>query len=782
MRKVLLYLLLLSAPAVFAQVQKYHRIRIYTGKDGVEKLAAHGLVPDHGEHKQGVYFTGEFSDNEVELLQQSGLRYEVLISDMASYYAARSQAAPKAQAASGCKQCAEYPAPANFTLGSMGGFYTFPEMLAALDSMASKYPNLVSVRQPIDTASTYEGRKIWYVRISDNPSVDEPEPEVLYTALHHAREPQSLSQLIFYMWYLLENYSTDPAIAYLVDNLEMYFVPCINPDGYAYNYSTNPGGGGMWRKNRVDNGDGTFGVDLNRNYGYQWGINNTGSSPNTSSDTYRGTAPFSEAETQMMMRFCNAHAFLIALNNHTYSNVLVQPYGYSATAYTPDSLAYVDFGAKLTYCNGYSYGTGVQTVGYTTNGTSDDWMYGEQSSKPKIFAMTPEAGSMDHGFWPASSDIIPIAQTTMDQNIHAARLAGAYAEVKDEGSAFIQQSGYIRYNIKRLGLQNATFTVSVTPLGSAFQSVGAAQVHAGLTHLQSITDSISYSLISGQTPGAPLQFLLSVNNGGIILSDTITRVFGSPVTIFSDNCSTSTQWAGAWGTTTQHFVSASSSMTDSPGSDYPSGTYETFTTVSNLNLGTAVAAYLEYYARWELEKNWDYAELLVSVNGGAFAPVCAPLTHEGNSYQDPGQPLYDGFQRYWVKERVDLSAYLGQNIRLGFLIVSDNAVEYDGFYFDDVLVRVIDTASTSVTQISAQSGFTVFPNPAAGVFTVVKDDSHAEGVLKIAGVLGETVLTRAVSRGEKEIQVDMHALPGGVYFVELRVGRHTQRTKLILEK
>jgi len=142
----------------------------------------------------------------------------------------------------------------------MGGFTTYQEMLDELDQMRSLYPNLISARISTSNITTYEGRTVYYVRLSDNPDVDENEPEVLYTGVHHA----------------------------LVDNIEMYFIPVVNPDGYVYNQQTNPNGGGMWRKNRRNNGDGTYGVDPNRNYSYLWGYNNTGSSPTSSSDTYRG--------------------------------------------------------------------------------------------------------------------------------------------------------------------------------------------------------------------------------------------------------------------------------------------------------------------------------------------------------------------------------------------------------------------------------------------------------------------------------------------------------------
>ena len=79
------------------------------------------------------------------------------------------------------------------------------------------------------------------MKISDDPNTDDPtEPNVLYTAIHHAREPMSMSQTIFYMWYLLENYAISAEVQYLVDNTEMYFVPCLNVDGYLINEVDDP--------------------------------------------------------------------------------------------------------------------------------------------------------------------------------------------------------------------------------------------------------------------------------------------------------------------------------------------------------------------------------------------------------------------------------------------------------------------------------------------------------------------------------------------------------------
>ncbi len=219
----------------------------------------------------------------------------------------------------------------------MGGFFTYQEFLDHLHAMVTEYPDLISAKSPIDTFLTHENRPIYWLKISDNPNSNEAEPEVLYSSIHHAREPQSLAQLIFYMWYLLDNYGTNDEATYLVDNTEMYFIPMINPDGYIENETSNPNGGGLWRKNKRDNLDGEWGVDLNRNYGYEWGYDNDGSSPQTSSNTYRGPSPASEPETKAVQWLCEQHEFKLALNYHSHGNYLIYPWGYIPSPLSPDS-------------------------------------------------------------------------------------------------------------------------------------------------------------------------------------------------------------------------------------------------------------------------------------------------------------------------------------------------------------------------------------------------------------------------------------------------------------
>ncbi|MFH1321618.1 MAG: M14 family zinc carboxypeptidase [Bacteroidota bacterium] len=706
--------LMVTTGICFSQTTKYSRVKVYTGKDGLAKLSQLGIAVDHGEVKKGVFFISDFSYKEIELIKSNGFKYDVLIDDVVEHYQRQNdtsttpdltpdggegeptnkKSSKKKRFSDGCSSGVDYPVPDNFTLGSMGGYFTYQEMLDHLDSMAYKFPTIITVRQQIGTNTTIEGRPIYWVKISDNPSINEPEPEVLYTALHHAREPASISQMIFYMYYLLENYATDDEVTNLVDNTEMYFIPCINPDGYIYNWTTNPSGGGMWRKNRRNNGDGTFGVDLNRNYGYMWGYDNDGSSPNTNDETYRGTGPFSEPETDIIREFCESHEILITLNYHTYSNMLIYPWGYEQSIFTPDSAIFFSYARLMTRDNDYIFGTGDQTVGYVTNGDTDDWMYGEQFTKNKIISMTPEAGPDNYGFWPPSSAIIDLCKDNMWQNLAAAHLVGKYSIVEDlSPSIFNQQNDYFNFKIQRLGLDSpATFTVEIQPLGTEITSVGSPKSYPFLTLLEEMYDSISFSLDTSIQNGQQFSFVLAVDNGLFTYTDTITNTYGQISTILTDNCNTMTNWTSTsgWGVSNSIYYTSSGSITDSPSGNYSNSSSTSITLSTPIDLTDALTARLSYWARWEIELGYDYAQVLASADGGStWTPLCGKYTTTGNSNQDQGKPLYDGFQTSWVLEEIDLDDYAGQSILIKFRIVSDLYLREDGFYFDDFEVNIV---------------------------------------------------------------------------------------------
>ncbi|MCC6727258.1 MAG: zinc carboxypeptidase [Saprospiraceae bacterium] len=435
MKRILLCLILASP--TFLLAQQYSKVKIMLDvTHTMQQLSALGLDVDHGRHQPGKYFIGEFEQAEVAAIAAQGFKTEVLIADLEANRLLGKHDETQYRALPPCPEQSPkvYETPASYQPGSMGGYFKYQEMLDILDQMAQQYPNILKAKQPITSVyATHEGRPVYWLKISDNPTQDENEPEVLYTGVHHAREPNSLSQMIFYMWYLLEHYDTDPEVKYLVDNTEMYFVPNMNPDGYIYNETTNPNGGGMWRKNRRNNGDGTFGVDLNRNYGYEWGFDDTGSSPNTNGQTYRGPSAFSEPETQMIRDFCLAHQFQFALNYHTFGDLLIYPWGYTDGP-TVDHPTFSSFGPYMARDNNFLNGFGTQTVGYVTNGDSDDWMYGEQASKAKIYSMTPEVGP---SFWPTADQIDALNKSCMTMNITAAHLVLNFGLLTPGGNQFL---------------------------------------------------------------------------------------------------------------------------------------------------------------------------------------------------------------------------------------------------------------------------------------------------------------------------------------------------------
>lgn len=780
MKKLTLTFLLVAAcNLLFSQVEKYHKVEI-TGAVGIAKqLLDLGITIDHSEVK-GEQIITEISESEVAILKQNNIPHKIIISDLASYYEERIKQdyLNKTLAPVDCNAPTVIK-PSRFHLGSMGGYFTLAEMQNILDSMTLLYPNLITVKQALSPQSI-EGRNIWYLKISDNPGVDENEPEVLYDALHHAREAASLSQLIFYMWYLLENYNTNPDIKFLVDNTEMYFVPCVNPDGYEYNRSTNPNGGGMWRKNRRNNGT-TFGVDLNRNYGGHWGYDNTGSSPTPSSDTYRGTAAFSEPETQAMRNFCNARQFKTALNAHTYSNLLIYPWGYIPSFYTPDSATYVNWSIYMCETSRFLYGTGDQTVNYVTNGDSDDWMYGEQTSKPKILSMTPEAGAASDGFWPASSRILNICKTTFNQNLNLAKLVTNFALVKDAQDHFLFNNGYIKYDLQRLGLENGSFTVSIVPVGTGIASTGSAKVYPALTLNQSLTDSISFNLSGSLTSGQTIKYLLAVNNGIYTHYDTITKVYGNAVTVLNDPCNTTTNWnAGGWGVSTSKFKIGPGSIADSPSGNYSASQNKSISLITPLNLTNATYAHLQYFTKFQLEKNYDKVQIFGSINGGStWQPLCgkyetAPASFGGTT------PMYDGLQELFVKEEMNLSDYLGQNLLIRFTLTSDNFENQDGFYFDEFLVRKLIATTSDVKDLALNDDIRMFPNPSNGQITLSNNGNEKWDIV-IYNELGQIVLNKvSLAENESNLKLDLSALQSGLYFIELSNGQQKTVKKLAL--
>jgi len=304
---------------------------------------------------------------------------------------------------------------------NLGQYHTYAEMNALLDSLALANPS----RARIDTIGmSLLGRPIRAIEISDNAGVDEGEPEVLIMGAHHSREIMSVEVPLLFAKYLLANYGTDPVVTGLVDTRAVWIVPMVNVDGHVYVEQNHDGSSvNWWNKNRRPNGDGSYGVDPNRNYGYNWGYDDEGSSPDTESWQYRGTGPFSERETQAVRNLCRGRHFIISLSYHSYGEQILFPWGYEPIN-TPDNDLFFAIGDSLKQGNGYEVGNSASGAIYLTNGDSDDWLYGDTQTKNKVFGFTIELNSYEEGeYSPPENLIQPTFEKMLDLNLAALRVA-----------------------------------------------------------------------------------------------------------------------------------------------------------------------------------------------------------------------------------------------------------------------------------------------------------------------------------------------------------------------
>jgi len=473
---------------------------------GLQEL---GLALDHVTH-QGDLVAFAANDWERAQLEQAGIAYRVLIADLEGFYAERLRAESALWAGSN-------PADApGFGFGSMGGYYTRDEVVDKLDEMRRDYPALITAKQSLGVS--HEGRDVWMAMISDNPdNVDEHEPAILFTGLTHAREPMGMEVQLYTMFHLLENYGIDPEVTYLIDERQLYFVPIVNPDGYVYNETTNPSGGGMWRKNRRDSGGGVFGVDLNRNYGYLWGYNNSGSSPNPAAGNYRGPGPFSEPATSAIRTFHLGPKITTAYHYHAYGGYLIHPYAYMGSALPPqpDLDLYLRYGSELQAMHGYQLGNFFQTLKYLANGEVLDWCYGEQTEKDKVMGFLPEVGSGSDGFWPQTSRIVPLAELHREPNIYWAWMAGSCGELVQVNAGpmvTIGKRASVEVEVENRGYGATARDLSVT--------LASSDPHVTIITPQKPFPELP-ALQTGSNAGDPLQFFVAASApvGHVIILD-----------------------------------------------------------------------------------------------------------------------------------------------------------------------------------------------------------------------------------------------------------------------
>jgi len=314
---------------------------------------------------------------------------------------------------------------------TLDGYRTYDEVFAELQSLAQAHPEIVSLMDlgavyPNTDGSpktTWRGNRIWGIKVSDDVHVNESdEPKLLYTGCHHAREWITIEMVMYAANRIITQYGNNASITTIVNSRELWFVPIVNPDGFIYTqeeqWPVAPNEqGSLWRKNFRDNGDGTFGVDINRNYGFAWGYNNQGSSQFPADETYRGPAPFSEPETQIIRDLGEAIGFSGAISFHSFSNLIIFPWSYKAV-HAPEYPLYKELGRRFSAFNGYDYGDARDDILYETNGDFTDWFFANTSALAFTFEIGPAPI-----FIPEEANILPYCQENYEPMLILARYA-----------------------------------------------------------------------------------------------------------------------------------------------------------------------------------------------------------------------------------------------------------------------------------------------------------------------------------------------------------------------
>jgi len=290
------------------------------------------------------------------------------------------------------------------------GYRTYDDIQKELVDLAQGHPGIA--REITLPVKTVEGRDIHGLEITkDVNAPNDGRPVFVYMSLHHAREWPTAEINMEFAHYLLENYGTSTTVTNILDHERVFLIPVVNVDGYINSRgnlsSSNPlfaevypsGGGDMRRKNcAADNaieamGDCTqrSGVDPNRNYGAFWG--GDGADTDFDSETYRGTGPWSEPETQAIHQFTQHLQVNTLITMHNNAKLVLRPPGVESQGLAYDEPALKALGDRMGAATGYPSRYGWQL--YDTNGTTEDWNYSAQGA----FGYTIELGG--GGFHPA---------------------------------------------------------------------------------------------------------------------------------------------------------------------------------------------------------------------------------------------------------------------------------------------------------------------------------------------------------------------------------------------
>jgi Zinc carboxypeptidase/Immune inhibitor A-like, MAM domain/Secretion system C-terminal sorting domain len=541
---------------------------------------------------------------DIERLDNLGFSYVVIEEDIERFYANR----------------------LNDGLDEMGNYPTLDEIEEWRDEFVALYPDIVS--GPDTVGYSLEGRPIWVIKISDNPDVDEDEPELFLNAAIHAREVIVPLISMDFAELLAENYGTINRITSIVDEREIFIMPVLNVDGYVYNEVHDPDGGGMRRKNtRAPDG-----VDLNRNFPFHWGLDDIGSSPDPYDATYRGSAPASEPETLVLMNFINSRNFVSVINYHSYSNLILIPWSYTTD---PHPLRDIYLGIANEMNTTLGWEVGGSEILYLVNGDAGDWQSAgglENGADYHTYGYVLEVGTRDDGFWPPLDRINTLVESQREPMLTLCELIDDVYQVLPPNIPVI--------------------TTLPDSVGTLFRlNWSSVQEEHG-------NNAVEYDVIELSSP-------FSIDD--------------------VENTTTNLGWI-------QNDFSLSQSRSSSGTFSYYSGAVDQsiHTLISSFPYTVQDDDQISFMTWYDIEEDWDYAFVSVSSdNGETYTNISGTnTTNSDPNGNNPGNGITGSSNGDWIEATFSLEDYVGENIFIKISYVTDQMTLEEGIYFDDIYPTV----------------------------------------------------------------------------------------------
>lgn len=296
-------------------------------------------------------------------------------------------------------------------------YHNYSEIVETLQNLNATYPDRVDL---FTIGESVQGKPIYCMRLTNETRVSY-KPKVLFIGYHHAREPITAELALYFTVHAATNYGSNTTITNMMNKSQIYIIVALNVDGFDA-FANND-----WQRKNLqpidedydsqvdedppedEDGDGIIelqwnmtlgefirwegwdndadgsnaedwlgGVDLNRNYGYAWDYPAQSGSTDPTAEDYKGSAPFSEPETQALRDFTLQHSFKYAISFHSGTEVILYPWGYVNGELTPDDRLFRDIAGNLSQLTGAPYEQSSEL--YTCSGLWEDWMYGNRST------------------------------------------------------------------------------------------------------------------------------------------------------------------------------------------------------------------------------------------------------------------------------------------------------------------------------------------------------------------------------------------------------------------